>query len=138
MGLLMDVRWYVRQHRILGTALFWVMTQRVMVISYRRFGTTDMKLGEPKNLMHILKYRKNFSTGRPSYQTSSAISHVACRPYWLQYTVSLLHFINTFRNKKVGRLPVVLRSFQVLWKSVNRFKTWSRATWTVMSLLCFF
>jgi len=128
----MDGRWYVRQHRILRTALFWVVTQRVVVISYRLFGTTEMKLGESKNLMHVLKDRIIPWTCRPSYHSSSAVSRVACRPYWLQYTVSLLDFVNTFRNKKLGRLPVALCSFQVSWKSVNRFKIWSSITWTIL------
>jgi hypothetical protein len=33
------------------------MTEGVVVISYRRFGTTEIKLGEPKNLVHVLKDR---------------------------------------------------------------------------------
>lgn len=77
----MDRRWYVRQHRVLRTAFFWVMTQEVVVISYRRFGTTEMNLGEPKNPDARSERQKNLLDLPAVAPTSAAVSHVAYRPY---------------------------------------------------------
>jgi hypothetical protein len=109
-----SVTWLVEQHTVwlqasaakLRSALFWVITQRVVVISYRRFGTDRLSRNVGKSYHCSLRNNPDVRSSQQRFINTGCIQ-------W-RYSVTLrIHFGIIYSSQTVLVLHTQLRDIHI-------------------------